>query len=1553
MQHIKRLYWGAFIYFIVISFSAKAENMCSTVTSSAAVSGSLYDSGGSGSNYQNDEDCTFLIQPSGASSVTLAFSDLTLESGYDYLYLYDGTSTSSPLITPRLTGSGTGTYTASSGAMLVRFSSGHSVVDRGFSAAWTATIPAPDLPTVRAAWYFDEIDWAAIAGEVLDSSGNTFHGVASQVMTNSADGVVCNAADFRENGTNDYASLNSDALSGLTNFSISIWGRLDSSRTQAQTIFSAASREYQNEVLMYFANIGNLQLHFRNRVVASYTLPAINDDVWHHYVWTRDGGTHCLFMDGVNQGCQTSTYTGAVTVNSGGLIIGQEQDSVGGGFVASQDWEGLVDEPIIFSNALSASSVNSIYANQLAGRNWDGASRTCPVPPSVVLPAPRAEWRLDEPSWSASADEIKDYSGNGFHSVASESMSTDENGVVCRAVDFSVKDRVTTDYISLDAAAFNGLNEFSFSVWGKSSETGSQALLSGFGPDHGNELLLWFDSSDYFQPLVKNDSFRIGSNGFSIIDFASPANRNQWHHFVYTRKADKNCLYIDGALQGCKYSVATGALRFSPGSVVIGQEQDAFAGGFDISQDWDGWIDEPTLFESELSLAQVSAIYANQTAGKNYDGTDRRCGLPAPVVDYRFDSCNWADARDVVDSGPNGLDAYAVNGVVSTIGGQVCGLAQFDSSDDYVSLSDTNEIDLPDALTAMAWIYLKNTPSELKTILSKDANYEFHVNSNREIFWWWQDSIGNTRSFSSGTRITLNQWHHVAITYRSGLQIIYIDGQEAARQAFSGQLITNNNDLQIGQDQGIESRFFDGDIDEVKLFDTDLSAAEIEDIFVNEVAGRNYDGALRSCNCVEPVSVDHYAVSHDLSMVSCLTENITFTAHDNADLAVDAKGALLQISTSTLKGEWLSVVAGSGVLSNAGNGSATYRFPDNGEGSVTLQFSYPDLASDPEEVNFNVTDGAFSDKRNAASPEDRSLSVSDSGLVFSIPDTESCQSSVSVTLKAVKKIDGSLSCGSAVAGSQAVSFYSQYLAPSTGAKALLLTSSGVAHSLPSAGPGIPVIVNFDPQGEARISVKYSDAGVVGLNAALAVGQKTLSGSDSFVAYPAQLSLAAENASGAVLNNTSVSGGTVWAAARPFTVRVSGQCADGVETLNYQPSNAELGISLHTPTVATGGVGGNFSVSTGARVAGDSVGWISISPGFSSGVFEDASASYSEVGIINLHARDLNYYGHAINQSDKTVGRFTPWYFDVTANSPEWGAHCSSGDFSYMGENIEYQTPPELVVTSFNAVGGRVYNYGGSLWQLAAQRSSRFYTDQSAAVSATLSSTVNLSLDTWSGTESDYDGAAVNTLTADSIAYTRNALEDPFNGLTDLTFSIADLTDSDGACYRVDSDSDGNWLEEGCGAFAISNIPAKELRFGRLKLTDAYGPETEPLSLSWVVEYYSGSDFIINTTDSCSAWLTSEVGYSDNEGALIALGQTAASYAYPGVDFRVEAGDAGVTMSAPGAGSTGVVGVVVDLTRTPYFFFDWDGDGSFDNAPSANLIFGQYRGNDRVIFQRQW
>ena len=1398
---------------------------------------------------------------------------------------------------------------------------------------------------IEADWRLDEFDWTGQANEVVDSSGSDNHGQSNGVLYSTAIGALCGAVDLTANSSSDYISLNRNALNGATDFSIAYWGKLPSSvvSTQTQTVLSGAAGGSDEEVIIRFVQVSDVWRY--QFIVNGYTIQLNNyfpnDDAWHHFIWTRNASQqsgvsdqYCLYIDGASIGCAELGQTGQVSIDSGGLILGQRQTSVGAGLSSNSDWEGYIDELLIFRSVVSSEEADGIYQNYQSGLNWEGSVRTCPVPD---LPLAQGDWHLDKERWLGVDSEVTDYSGNGFDGKSNIAMDSLEEGVVCRAADFTAAP--VTDYISLDAQAFDGLNDFTYSVWGKSQHLGNQALISVYGNGNQNEFLLFFDSDNFTRVYFHENQY----------DFSGPLNfaDNQWHHFALVRSGGEMCLYFDGERFDC-VSVANAPLAASTGGVVIGQEQDSLQGGFSSTQDWEGYIDEPLLFSSALTGRQVAQIFANQQGGLNYDGSSRRCDLPPTVLNYRFDSCNWSNSQDVIDSGPNSLDAFAVNGVLSTIDGKICGLAQFDSEDDYVTLPDNSLVDISDELTVTTWVRIKSVPSSLKTILSKDNNYEFHVNSNLQVFWWWYNQAGQNGTVTSTIQLSLNQWHQVSIVHADGLQRIFIDGQEAGRATFAGPLVNNNNDLQIGQDQGLSDRFFDGDIDEVKIFDAALTEFELRDIYNNENAGRNYDGGLRACNCVEPNQVDHYRVSHAENLVSCMATDIRIQAHDSSHSLVSAGGRTITVSTSTGKGEWLGVTSGSGVLGSSSAGEVTYTFPDNGESEVVLSFAYPDLSSDTEIVNFNVTDGESTDLRDESDPEDLNLTVSESGFVFDIPDTASCLSSATVRLRAVKKSDSSASCAAAISGTQQVSFSSQYSMPSSGSAPVLISALGVEYSV-SEGVNTPVTLSFDANGEAEFSAAYADAGQLSLAVSLQTSVNTLIGGDQWVTYPAQLQVAASDTDGGGLHNADLSSGAVWQAARPFNLSIIAQCADGTPTPNYQPSSAMLSAQLESPLMAEGAVSGVLALASGSIDVEDVSSDLDVSSVFSSGTAA-FSATYDEVGVLSVAARDDDYFGHQIPTQSVYVGRFVPAFLAVSANTPEMSAYCPSGGFNYLDDWLSFQVAPEFTVQPRSYTGAITYNYGADLWRLSDSVSERTFEDQSTAVNASLESVLGSGGD-WQETQADFSGEAVLALLDDQVRYVKGATEVPFAGSFDIVLSAADLTDADLVCYKQDSDGDNDWLEESCQGFRLGAVNALSMRYGRLWLENAYGPETESLAVPWLVQYFDGQQFVVNELDSCSAWLESEVVLSDVEGTLIADDKSSFTYGYAGSDFRVEAGDADIKMSAPGESFSGTINMQIDMTRFPFLLWDRDGDGVLD-APEADITFGQYRSHDRVIFQRQ-
>ena len=108
-------------------------------------SDTLYDNGGPSGSYSNSTNYTFTYYPgTSGAKIQADFVSFNMESGYDYLYVYDGNSTSANLI-----GSYTGTNlpdqiisTAADGSLTFKQTSDSSVTRDGFEIAISCFLPS-------------------------------------------------------------------------------------------------------------------------------------------------------------------------------------------------------------------------------------------------------------------------------------------------------------------------------------------------------------------------------------------------------------------------------------------------------------------------------------------------------------------------------------------------------------------------------------------------------------------------------------------------------------------------------------------------------------------------------------------------------------------------------------------------------------------------------------------------------------------------------------------------------------------------------------------------------------------------------------------------------------------------------------------------------------------------------------------------------------------------------------------------------------------------------------------------------------------------------------------------------------------------------------------------------------------------------------------------------------------------------------------------------------------------------------------------------------------
>lgn len=120
-------------------YTSTQTGYCTGTTTLTAPSGTFTD-GSNSNNYGNNADCKWLIQPTGATQVTLNFNSFDTELNYDGVIIYDGSNTSAPQLGTYSGSSLPPTITSTGGSMLVHFLSDVAERKQGWSATYNSLI---------------------------------------------------------------------------------------------------------------------------------------------------------------------------------------------------------------------------------------------------------------------------------------------------------------------------------------------------------------------------------------------------------------------------------------------------------------------------------------------------------------------------------------------------------------------------------------------------------------------------------------------------------------------------------------------------------------------------------------------------------------------------------------------------------------------------------------------------------------------------------------------------------------------------------------------------------------------------------------------------------------------------------------------------------------------------------------------------------------------------------------------------------------------------------------------------------------------------------------------------------------------------------------------------------------------------------------------------------------------------------------------------------------------------------------------------------------------
>ena len=729
-------------------------------------------------------------------------------------------------------------------------------------------------------------------------------------------------------------------------------------------------------------------------------------------------------------------------------------------------------------------------------------------------------------------------------------------------------------------------------------------------------------------------------------------------------------------------------------------------------------------------------------------------------------------------------------------------------------------------------------------------------------------------------------------------------------------------------------------------------------------------GDLKVC-AAQPIQVfsqvDHYDISHTTPGLTCEGSEVTITAHDASHVEVSV---VSDTSISVTTNPVVTSIVTSPVTLFAGTTST----------SIYLQQT--SLLSD---IDIDVTDGNKTD--DDGSLEDPLISFVDTAFRFyangnntdttpintqiSAKSSTTPPSNQSLALRAVRKDTDTGACEAALTGVQAVDIAYRCKNPSSCSATQLSFTADETQSVSGTNNGdsltyTAVNMLFDAAGSAPFSFSLADAGQIDLHASLAVAATvtppnpafTLIGaSNEFVVRPFafELLLFDDNSSSTDSTADNAMGSRFVSAGSDFFMQVRAvnwQAADDSDndgivdidgstgivddlsdnsvTLNFgrEDNSATDFMATHTLDQPSGGQAGTFS-SSGIVAGGAST---QFNNGLS--IATDTTLNWDEVGIIDislmlenyLSASGANIFGQANN-----IGRFYPAQFSMTSSSTT--NSCVS--FSYMG-----QTDPELNI-SYTLQAQTV---GGALTQN--------YTGAFAKASMSLVA------------ENDNDGGSYQARlinTAPASSWVNGQFDFLFSGnfsrspIVDGPFKILQtgiiLSDNDNDVSALTGlDMMANTITD---CTALTNCDAKrigdlDVRFGQLKLSNVFGPETFALDMNVQTEYFDGASFIVNIDDDCTSLVATDPPLSPDP--LTWTDNLDVNETTPSIVLNIAAGLGKIQFSAAGLGNEG--SVVFEYNIGSWLKTENTGNADYLDNSFGKVSFGQFRGTDRIIYWRE-
>ena len=254
---------------------------------------------------------------------------------------------------------------------------------------------------------------------------------------------------------------------------------------------------------------------------------------------------------------------------------------------------------------------------------------------------------------------------------------------------------------------------------------------------------------------------------------------------------------------------------------------------------WTQWDVDLASLGINLSNVTTLGIGFEKTGATGGSGTvlidDIRLYRTAPPIPIPVDPgsdalvAHYAFENNANDSSGNSLNGTIMGSpiYVQSLAGYGTAI-QLDGVDEYVDCGNSTNFDITEEITLSAWVKTSDAGNgEHNPFVTKgDHAYAIKHSVNNEIQFFIYDGDWFTANVDVDSSFN-GDWRFVVGTYDGSELRIYIDGGLGDVTPHVGTIEVRTNNLFIGANSEANTRFYNGAIDDVRIYNRALSAGEV------------------------------------------------------------------------------------------------------------------------------------------------------------------------------------------------------------------------------------------------------------------------------------------------------------------------------------------------------------------------------------------------------------------------------------------------------------------------------------------------------------------------------------------------------------------------------------------------------------------------------------------------------------------------------------------------------------------------------------------------------